>query len=237
MLSRLPLRAVTEAYRMLRTAILLSRAEEPPRLILFTSAIHGEGKTATVVNTAIVFAHMGVRVLVIDADLRRPQCHRLFGIPEGAGLTEMLTGHRTVEELIQPTYIDNLFLLSSGALPPNPADLLGSRKMREALNLLQEQYDYILIDTPPVLPVSDAVLLSTMVDGVVLVVSARSSPKQLVREACSRLRYARAKILGTMLNRVDLHDGYYASYYWPHESHQPEADTETEGSVSTPRGR
>ena len=152
-------------------------------------------------------------------------------------MTKMLTGHRTVEELIQPTYIDNLFLLSSGALPPNPADLLGSRKMREALNLLQEQYEYILIDTPPVLPVSDAVLLSTMVDGVVLVVSARSSPKQLVHEACSRLRYARAKILGTMLNRVDLYDGYYASYYWPHESHQPEADTETEGSVSTPRGR
>ena len=113
MLSRLPLRAVTEAYRTLRTAIVLSRAEEPPRLILLTSAIHGEGKTATVVNTAIAFAPMSVRVLVIDADLRRPQCHRLFGIPARVGLTEVLTGHGDVEELIQSTYIDNLFLLSS----------------------------------------------------------------------------------------------------------------------------
>jgi succinoglycan biosynthesis transport protein ExoP len=235
--SRLPLRAVTEAYRMLRTAILLSRAEEPPRLLLFTSAIHGEGKTATVINTAIAFAHMGVRVLLIDADLRRPQCHRRLGIPGKAGLTDILTGHRGVEELIQPAYINNLFLLSSGALPPNPADLLGSRPMRDALGLLKQHYDYILIDTPPVLPVSDAVLLSTMVDGVVLVVSARSSPKPLVREACSRLRYARAQILGTLLNRVGTHDGYYASYYWPYESRQPETDTETKGSVSTLEGR
>jgi capsular exopolysaccharide synthesis family protein len=153
-------------------------------------------------------------------------------MPARAGLSELLTGHRAVEELIQPTYMDNLFLLSSGALPPNPADLLGSRKMRAILSQLQEQYDYILLDTPPVLPVSDAVLLSTMVDGVVMVVSARSSPKQLVREACSRLRYARANILGTMLNRVDIHDGHYASYYWTHEESGPEAEAEVRGSVS-----
>jgi succinoglycan biosynthesis transport protein ExoP len=229
-LSRLPLQAVTEAYRALRTAVLLSRAEEPPRLILFTSVTHGEGKTATVVNTAIVFAHMGVRVLVIDADLRRPQCHRLFGSPGGAGLTEILTGLRVAEELIQSTYIANLSFLSSGSRPPNPADLLGSRKMRDTLACLQEQYDYILIDTPPVLPVSDAVLLSTMVDGVVLVVNARNTPKQLVREGCARLRYARAKILGTVLNRVDMRDGPYASYYWPHESGDPDRIAETVGA-------
>lgn len=236
-LSQHPLLAVTEAYRTLRTAILLSRAEEPPHLILFTSATHGEGKTATVVNTAIVFAQMGVRVLVIDADLRRPQCHQLFGSSGGAGLTEILTGLRAPDELIQPTYIANLFFLSSGSMPPNPADLLGSRKMRDTLALFQEQYDYILIDAPPVLPVSDAMLLSTMVEGVVLVVSAQSSPKQLVREACSRLHYARAKILGTMLNRVDIRDGHYASYYWPHESRDPDTVTETVGHEQTPKGR
>jgi capsular exopolysaccharide synthesis family protein len=217
--ARLPLHAVTEAYRMLRTAILLSRADAPPQLILFTSAIRGEGKTASVVNTANVFAHMGVKVLVIDADLRRPQCDRLLGSPTRAGLADILTGHRALEDLIQTTYIDNLFFLSSGSLPPNPADLLGSRKMSETLSVLRRQYDFILIDTPPVLPVSDAVLLSTMVEGVVLVVNAQSAPKQLVREACSRLRYARAPILGTLLNRVDMHHAHYASYYWSEGSY------------------
>jgi polysaccharide biosynthesis transport protein len=236
-LSRHPLLTLTEVYRTLRTAILLSRAEEPPRLLLFTSATHGEGKTATVVNTAIVFGQMGVRVLVIDADLRRPQCHRLLGSPGGLGLAEILTGLRAPEEFIQSTYIDNLFFLSGGSMPPNPADLLGSHKMRETLARLQEHYDYILIDAPPVLPVSDAVLLSTMVDGVVLVVGARDSHKQLVREACSRLRYARAKILGTVLNRVDMRDGNYGSYYWPHGSHDPETVTEAVGLVQTPEGR
>jgi Mrp family chromosome partitioning ATPase len=109
--------------------------------------------------------------------------------------------------------------------------------MRETLTLLQEQYDYILIDAPPVLPVSDAVLLSTMVDGVVLVVGARDTPKQLVREACARLRYARAKILGTMLNRVDIRDAHYASYYWPHEADDHEAVTEPVTHVQNPERR
>jgi polysaccharide biosynthesis transport protein len=236
-LSRHPLLAVTEAYRTLRTAILLSRAEEPPHLLLVTSATHGEGKTATVVNTAIVFAQMGVRVLVIDADLRRSQCHRLFGSPGGPGLTAILTGLRAPEELIGPTYVANLFFLCGGLIPPNPADLLGSHKMRETLALLEEQYDYILIDAPPVLPVSDAVLLSTMVDGVVLVVGARDTPKQLVREACARLRYARAKILGTMLNRVHSRDGHYASYYWPHEADEYDPVTEPGTSVQNPERR
>jgi polysaccharide biosynthesis transport protein len=225
-LARHPLLAVTEAYRTLRTAILLSRAEEPPHTILFTSATHGEGKTATTVNTAIVFAQMGVRVLVIDADLRRPQCHSLLGGSGRLGLTEVLTGLRALEEVIQPTYMADLSFISSGSIPPNPPDLLGSNKMRETLAILQEHYDYILIDTPPVLPVSDAVLLSTMADGVVLVASAQGTPKQLVREACARLSYARAKILGTMLNRVDARDGNYASYYWPHESQEHNADAD-----------
>src|SRR5262249_51670452 len=155
----------------------LSRAGEPPKTILFTSGIHGEGKTVTVINTAIVFAQMGVRVLVIDADLRRPNCHRVLGIENGVGLTahqvglgltEVLTGQRTPEEVIRPTALPHLFLLSAGSSPPDPAELVGSRKMQEILASLQEHYDYILIDSPPVMLVSDAVLLSTVVDGVML---------------------------------------------------------------------
>jgi polysaccharide biosynthesis transport protein len=204
---------IAEAYRTLRTAILLSRAGEPPKTVLFTSGIHGEGKTITVVNTAIIFAQMGIRVLVIDADLRRPGCHQVLGLENGLGLTEVLTGQGALTEAIRPTGIHSLFLLSAGSIPPNPAELVGSKKMQETVTALREQYDHILIDSPPVMQLSDAVLLSTMVDGVVLVVSNQETPKYVVREACSRLNYARAKILGVMLNRVNLRSGDYAYYY------------------------
>jgi polysaccharide biosynthesis transport protein len=212
-LSPPPFSVVIEAYRMLRTAILLSQAGGSPKTILFTSSIFGEGKTVTVVNTAIVFAQMGGRVLVIDADLRRPNCHRALGMRNGFGLTEILTGQREPIEVIRPTATNHLFLLSAGSPPPNPAELVGSQKMQETMTSLREQYDYILIDSPPVMQVSDAVVLSTIVDGVVLVVSGQQTLSYVAGEARSRLRYARAKILGVTLNRVDLRSGDYAYYH------------------------
>jgi capsular exopolysaccharide synthesis family protein len=225
-----PLRVVTEAYRTLRTAILLSRAEKPPQTILLTSAMQGEGKTATAVNTAIVFAQMGVKVLVIDADLRRSRCREVLGVQNGAGLTEILTGLREPQELIQPTYTAGLFFLSGGSTPPDPTDMVGSKKMRETLASLQEEYDYILIDSPPVLLVSDAVLLSTMVEGVVLVVDIQETPMQALREACARLSYARAKMLGTVLNRVDIRKGAYAYYYESYEVYNRDPRAEVQRS-------
>jgi polysaccharide biosynthesis transport protein len=212
-LSHPPFSVVTETYRMLRTAILLSQAGGSPKTILFTSGIFGEGKTVTVVNTAIVFAQMGGRVLVIDADLRRPNCHRALGVGNGFGLTEILTGQREAIEVIRPTATNHLFLLSAGSLPPNPAELVGSKKMQETMTSLGEQYDYILIDSPPVMQVSDAVVLSTIVDGVVLVVSGQQTLRYVAREALSRLSYARAKVLGVTLNRVDPRSGDYAYYH------------------------
>jgi capsular exopolysaccharide synthesis family protein len=204
---------VKEAYRTLRTAILLSRAGESPKTILFTSGIHGEGKTVTVLNSAIAFAEMGIPVLVIDADLRRPNCHRVLRMENGLGLTEVLTGQTGPMEVIRPTATDHLFFLSAGSLPPNPAELVGSKKMQETVASLREQYDYILIDSPPVMQVSDAVLLSTIVDEVVLVVRSQETPKYVVTDARSRLSYARAKIVGVVLNRVNLRSGDYAYYY------------------------
>lgn len=208
-----PLSVVAEAYRSLRTGILLSRAEAPPQTMLFTSGTQAEGKTSTAVNTAVIFAQMGVKVLVIDADLRRPRCHKVLGTANGLGLTEVLTGQREAWEVIKPTSVNNLFLLSSGSIPSNPAELVGSKKMQDTLALLQEYYDYILIDSPPVIPVSDAVLLSTFVDGVVLVVYSQQTPKHVVKETHSRLEYAQAKILGVVLNRVNMQNGDYAYYY------------------------
>ena len=207
-----PLSLVAESYRSLQTSILLSQVEEPPRTILFASGCREEGKTTTTINTAIVFAQMEAKVLVIDADLRRSSCHKRLWLERAAGLTELLTGQRTLEEVIKPTLMDNLFVITGGAIPPDPAKLVGSRKMYEVLTRLREQFDYIFIDSPPLIAVSDAVRLSTMVDGVVLVVKGQETTRDGLKEACSRLRYARAKILGVVLNRVDMKNGDYRYY-------------------------
>ena len=159
---------MSESYRTLRTALLLSRAGAHPKITLITSALPNDGKTAVAVNTAIVLAHTGAKVLLIDADLRKPRCHKVLSLKNHFGLTEMLTGSAN-EEAINTTKIDNLHLLSSGKIPPSPSELLGSVRMREILDNLSKHYDYIVVDSPPVMVVSDPIVLSAMADGVVLV--------------------------------------------------------------------
>ena len=205
--------ALGEAYRNLRTALLLSRAGAPPKVTLVTSAIAGEGKTVTAVNTAAMLAQLGASVLLIDADMRRPRCHRVLDLDNNLGLTEVLTGVRDLHDLIRPTAVPNLFVLSSGSVPPNATELVGSSKMHQVVTQLQQIYDYIVIDSPPVMPVSDALLLSTIVDGVLLVTNASRTPKQQVRAARARLEYARAKIFGTVLNKAKIHHSEYQYYY------------------------
>jgi capsular exopolysaccharide synthesis family protein len=206
----------TEAYRILHTSLLLTQPNEPPRIILFTSSGQGEGKTTTALNTAATFTQMGARVLVIDADLRHSSCHRVLGAPNGAGLTELLTGQRTLAEVVHSLPNPLLFLVSSGSHPPNPVAILGSERMREVLAQARKQYDYILIDAPPVMPVADSVWLSVLVDGVVLVVNSQKTPNYVVKEARERLSRARARLLGVVLNQVSMRNGEYA-YYYPHE--------------------
>ena len=205
--------ALGEAYRNLRTALLLSRAGAPPKVTLVTSALAGEGKTVTAVNTAAMLAQLGASVLLIDADMRRPRCHRVLGLDNNLGLTEVLTGVRDLHDLIRPTTVANLFILSSGSVPPNATELVGSPKMHQVVTQLQQIYDYIVIDSPPVMPVSDALLLATIADGVLLVTNASRTPKQQVRAARARLEYARAKIFGTVLNRIKIHHSEYQYYY------------------------
>lgn len=219
---------VSEAYRTLRTALMLSRAEAAPKLLLFTSATEGEGKTATAANTAIVFAQLGLRVLLVDVDLRRSRCHEILSIQKGIGLTEFLTGRRDIRQVIRPTAVENLFFLSSGVTPPNPTELISSRKMRETLQTLREEYDCVVVDSPPVMPVSDALLLSTIVDGVVIVVNGQVTPREIVRETRARLEHVGAKILGVVLNRVDIqrsgygyYYGYYSTYHAKDENEEP----------------
>jgi capsular exopolysaccharide synthesis family protein len=208
---------VGEAYRALRTSLQLSRAGSHPRSTLITSALPQDGKTTVAVNTAVVLAHTGNRVLLIDADLRKPRCHRVLQASHYPGLTEVLIGQRRLSEAARATLIDNLFLLASGQLPPNPSELLGSDNMKELLQEAIEHYNYVLVDSPPIGLVSDGLLLSTLTDGVVVVVREGGTPRHIVKAVLSRLEYARAQLFGIAVNRVKVNNrnsvysmGYYS---------------------------
>jgi succinoglycan biosynthesis transport protein ExoP len=204
---------VTEAYRSLRTSLLFSHADAEPRTLLFTSALAGEGKTTTSLNTAIVFARLGARVLIIDADLRRASAHRHLGLANLHGLSQVLAGRLDLETTIQKTSVEGVWFLGAGQLPANPTELLASRGMAEVITKAGAEFDFVIIDSPPVMAVNDAVVLSRMVDGVVMVVEAHETPLKIVQRARQRLGQARARILGVLLNRVDAKSDHYSTYY------------------------
>jgi succinoglycan biosynthesis transport protein ExoP len=217
--------SIGEAYRNIRTALLLSRAGGPPKITLITSAMSREGKTVTAVNSAVMLSQLGANTLLIDADLRRARCHRVLAVDNLLGLTEVLTGARDLREMVRSTEIPNLYFLSAGSVPPNPTELLNSAKMMETMAQLKEHYEYIVIDSPPVLPVSDSLLLAKMTDGVVIVADGSSTPRHQVKAACARLEYARAKILGTILNKIKVNGPGYQYYYYHHDYYSPTGDS------------
>ena len=208
------LSSVVEAYRMLRTSVLLSTAGKPPKTILITSSQPGEGKTTTAVNTAISLAQLGASVLLIDADLRRPTVHKTFKLPQVRGLSSYLSGAGHVEDLIIKLPMPNLSVLAAGPIPPNPAELISSDRMKEMLRALAERYDHIIIDSPPLITVTDPVILSTMVDGSILVVQAGRSTREMIRRARQELGGVNAKIFGVVLNNVDIKREGYDEYYY-----------------------
>lgn len=206
--------AAAEAYRALRTSVLLSCAGAPPKKLLITSSQPGEGKTTTAINTAISLAQLGSPVLIIDCDLRKPSVHRCLGVTNEKGLSTYLSGGMDAEAMILRTTVPNLSVLPSGPIPPNPAELLSSEKMRQMLDGVSEKYAHILIDSPPLINVTDPVILSTMADGVMIVVSWGKSSRDLVRRVRQELISVGAKIFGVVLNGVDLRrDGYGEDYY------------------------
>jgi capsular exopolysaccharide synthesis family protein len=206
--------SAAEAYRVLRTSVLLSAAGQPPKRILITSGQPGEGKTTTVINTAISLAQLGSSVLVIDCDLRRPTTHKVLGVDHMQGLSTYLSRDVDIDDVIQKLQIANLSLLPCGPIPPNPAELIASDRMRTMLDLLSERYDHILIDSPPLINVTDPVILSTMVDGVILGVHGGKSTRDVVRRARQELSSVGAKIFGVVLNNVDLKREGYDNYYY-----------------------
>ncbi len=209
-----PQSQMAESYRALRTSLLLSNLGAPPRVIMVTSALPQEGKTTTSINCAVVLAQKGVRVLLIDADLRRPSIHKTLGMAPHSGLSNVLTGSTTLEQAITRTAVlPNLFVLAAGTPPPNPAELLASSNMRDVLAQLREQYDHIVIDTPPSLSVTDAVVLSPRADAVVLVIRSAQTTKQALRRSRDILVGVNAKVVGVLLNAVDLSSPDYYYYY------------------------
>ncbi len=210
---------LAEAYRQLRTSVLLSSAGHAPQVLLITSCIPGEGKTTTAVNLATSLVETGARVLVIDADMRRPRVHSIFGVTNRRGLCTVLANEMTEAEtlaLIQKEETSGLNLLPSGPIPPNPAELIGSDQMRNLMTLLRSKFDHILIDSPPIASFTDGVLLSSVSDGVILVIHANKCSRKVVRRSQQALEEVGAKVLGALLNNVTSHspDYYYYQYQY-----------------------
>ncbi len=221
-----PWSVVSEAFRGLRTAVLFSAAAAPPRVILLTSAGAGEGKTVSSLNLATTLADAGSRVLLVDVDLRRPSCHRALRIENERGLSSVLAGQLPFAEACRHLESPRLDFVPAGPTPPNPAELVGSQAMRDLLEELRGQYDYVILDSPPTLPVTDSVVLARDVDGVVLVVKGHDTPRELVRRARDKLVGAGAHMLGAVVNNVDLGWGdlyFYNRYYNYHYVQGPQA--------------
>lgn len=225
-----PTSSLAESYRSLRTSILLSTAPRPPQAVLVTSAEPLEGKTCTSLNLALALAQRGARVLIIDSDLRKPGIAKSLALDVNKGLSSLLTGAHSLEEaLCQLEALPNLWVLPAGPHPPNPAELLSSPSMEELLQRLRQQFDHLVLDSPPLLMVTDATILSTIVDGVVLVVENGVTPRGALTRAHRILGSAGGKILGVVLNKVDFrHDGYYGSYYYRRYYHSHYRETAAE---------
>lgn len=209
---------MTEGYRIIRSSIRFKSVDQPIKTIVVTSPNSGEGKSTTAANLGVVMAQTGLKTIIVDADLRHPTLHQIFQVPNLAGLTGWLCSPGSeIEEHLRKTSIENLRILTSGELPPNPAELLESARMEELLTGLKELADVVICDSPPVLPVTDAAVLSHQVDGALLVIQAGETRRDAAQKAVSILQQANANLLGAVLNQVSEKGGdyYYQGYYSP----------------------
>lgn len=218
-----PMSPISEAYRILRTNIQFSSPDKKLQSILITSSGPSEGKSTTSVNLAVSLAQTGNRVIIVDCDQRKPNVHKLFTISNITGLSNLLVGEATVDEAIIDSGVENLYILPAGRRPPNPSELLASEKMKTLLETLRETFDYIILDTPPVIMVTDAQLLSKYADGCILVVASGQADREAAVKAKELLENANAKILGIVLNKLDTkrrgYYGYYSENYYGDDGH------------------
>jgi polysaccharide biosynthesis transport protein len=210
-----PKSTASESYRGIRTNILFSSAGAAPQVILVTSPGPWEGKTLTTTNLAIAMAQSGSRVAIVDCDLRRPKIHALFGVARDRGITNLLVGSDGIDRTVIHSEVPHLDLVVTGPLPPNPSEMLGSARMADVINELKTRYDRVLIDSPPITAVTDSIILSRYVDGVVVVIRAGSTIREVAKNSLGQLQAVGARILGGILNAVDIgKDKYYYYYYY-----------------------
>jgi exopolysaccharide transport family protein len=214
-----PKSVAAEAYRGIRTAVIFASPDSGNKVLLVTSAAPSEGKSITASNLAVSMAQSGKKTLVIDADFRKPRLHRIFKVNNEKGFSNLIVGAAVLEDVINKTEIPNLDIIPCGHIPPNPAELLGSKNMRKYLNELKERYSMIIFDSPPIMAVTDSIVLSTLVDDVLLVVWAGKTSREVVRRAVEQLRDVRANLIGAVLNNITVgqenyyYYQYYSSYY------------------------
>ena len=211
-----PKSTASEAYRGIRTSLLFSSAEKQPRIFLVTSAAPQEGKTTTALNLAITMAQTGGKVILLDGDMRKPSLHKVFGFPKDKGLSSILVGNCVLKDALLATQVPNLDMIPCGPIPPNPSEILGSPRMADLLEELRKSYGQVVIDTPPITAVTDAVVIGRLVDGAVVVIRAGATPREIVRNGLTQLKVVSSPILGVVLNGVDMdRDGsYYYQYYY-----------------------
>ncbi|MBS4025928.1 MAG: CpsD/CapB family tyrosine-protein kinase [Clostridia bacterium] len=208
-----PKSPASEAFRTLRTNLYYSNLDKTMKKVMFTSAGPGEGKSTVLANLAVTVAQSGQRVLVIDADLRKPVQHKIFGLSNMKGLTNLLVDSLELSEVVKETKVENLQILTSGPIPPNPSELLGSSRMEQFLSGISG-YDLVFIDAPPAIAVTDPVVLAAKVDGVLLVLNSNQVKIDMAKHAKEQLEKAKAKIIGVVLNNVEYKGDDYQYYYY-----------------------
>ncbi|ADE68163.1 MULTISPECIES: CpsD/CapB family tyrosine-protein kinase [Priestia] len=204
---------VAEQYRTIRTNIQFSGADEDIKSLVLTSSGPSEGKSTTAANLATVYAQQGLNVLLIDGDLRKPTAHYTFRLENHTGLTNVLTRQSSLGQAVQSTEVPNLYVLTSGPIPPNPSELLASKQMGEVLGEMTERFDMVIFDTPPILAVADAQILANQVDASLLIVSSSKTEKEAALKAKDLLTQAKSKLLGAVLNNRKMKEGNYYYYY------------------------
>lgn len=211
-----PKSPVSEAYRTIRTNVQFSAINKDLKTIVITSATANEGKSTTISNLGVVMAQAGQKVVIMDCDFRNPTQHKIFALPN-KGLSNCIAMNKSVMEIIQHTDMEGLDVLTSGPVAPNPSEILSSKRMDEVLEVLGREYDYVLIDTPPILPVTDAAVMAAKVDGVIMLTAWERISPEVAREAKNRLMQAGANIIGAILNRVKVmsrSNAYGYGYYY-----------------------
>jgi capsular exopolysaccharide synthesis family protein len=211
-----PRSPVSEAYRSLRTNIQFADIDKPKRVILLTSTTSKEGKSTTAVNLAITLAQMGSKVLLVDSDLRRPNLHNFFSMDKSYGLTNALIGSLGFDDVVKHTEVEKLDLVTAGDIPPNPAELVASESMKKFIDMARSRYDFVILDSPPVIAVTDAAVLATRVDGTIIVVSSGTVSKKEVQRAITLIKNVRCSVMGVVLNGLDIKKIYGSYYYYFH---------------------